>query len=66
MMAEDAKKATDGESSPAPEKEPRKKKIKDMSLKEIESRLAELKTTQGGLRSRYARHLLDRKNALSS
>ena len=65
-MAEDAKKESAAEASPASEKEPRKKKIKDLTLKDIETRLADLKTSQGGWRSRYARHLLDRKKALSS
>jgi hypothetical protein len=59
-MADDAKKEA------AAEKEPRRKKVKDLTLKDIETRLAELKTSQGGWRSRYARHLLDRKKALTS
>ena len=59
-MADEAKKETGAE------KEPRKKKVKDLILKDIEDRLAELKTSQGGWKSRYARHLLDRKKALTS
>ena len=40
------------------------KKINEMTRKEIEAKLAEVKEKQGGLSSRYARHLLLRKKAL--
>jgi hypothetical protein len=45
--------------------EKRKKKINEMTLKEIEDKLAEVKAAQGGLSSRYARQLLARKKSLA-
>ena len=40
------------------------KKINKLTPAEIEAKLAEIKTSQGGLKSRYARQLLQRKKAL--
>jgi hypothetical protein len=40
------------------------KKINKMSLAEIEKKLAEVKSAQGGLSSRYARELQRRQNFL--
>ncbi len=48
-----------------PESTPKRKKIKELTLEEIESKLAECKDKQGGLSSKYARQLLLRKKALS-
>jgi len=42
------------------------KKINKMTLAEIDAKLNELKTSQGGLRSRYARQLAHRKKALTA
>ncbi len=44
----------------------KKKKIKDLTLKEIEAKLAECRDKQGGLTSRYSKQLLLRKKALTS
>ena len=46
------------------EKEAGNKKINKLSPAEIDVKLNELKTSQGGLKSRYARQLLQRKKAL--
>jgi hypothetical protein len=51
--------------APAAEAGPRKKKINELSLAEIEARLAECKEKQGSLISKYARQLLARKKALT-
>jgi ribosomal protein L29 len=42
------------------------KKINKMTLAEIDAKLNEIKTSQGGLRSRYARQLAHRKKALTA
>ena len=42
------------------------KKINKMSLAEIDAKLNEIKSSQGGLRSRYARQLALRKKALTA
>jgi hypothetical protein len=42
------------------------KKINRMTLSEIDAKLEEVKSSQGGLASKYAQHLLRRKKALSS
>ncbi len=53
--------------APEPEKSgASNKKINKMTLPEIEAKLNELKTSQGGLRSRYARQLVLRKKALTA
>jgi len=49
----------------AAEKKQKSKKINRLTLAEIEAQLEEIKKTQGGWYSRYARHLLERKKALS-
>lgn len=55
--------------APAPESgaeaPARRKKIKELTLAEIEMRLAECREKQGGLSSKYARQLLLRKKVLS-
>ncbi|MGD1009076.1 MAG: hypothetical protein ABR951_02875 [Candidatus Aminicenantales bacterium] len=50
----------------APESGPKRKKVNRLSLAEIEARLAECQEKQGGLVSKYARQLQDRKKALAS
>jgi hypothetical protein len=40
------------------------KKINKMSLAEVEAKLEDIKGKQGGLRSKYARQLLHKKNLL--
>ncbi|MDD8027429.1 MAG: hypothetical protein PHI34_13060 [Acidobacteriota bacterium] len=40
------------------------KKVNKMKAAELETKLNELKTTQGGLQSEYARTLIRRKKAL--
>ena len=47
------------------ESTPRRKKINELTLAEIEAKLVECKEKQGGLTSRYAHQLLLRKKALS-
>lgn len=46
------------------EKKKKNKKVNEMTLEEIESKLQEVQQTQGGLTSLYARHLLRRKEIL--
>jgi len=48
------------------EKEAGNKKINKMTPAEIDVKLNELKTSQGGLKSRYARQLIQRKKSLGS
>jgi hypothetical protein len=48
------------------EKAPGNKKINKMTPAEIERKLNELRVSQGGLRSKYAQHLLKRKKILGS
>lgn len=48
------------------EKAEKGKKVKRMTLAEIEKKLDELKSSQGGYTSRYARHLLRRRDLLRS
>ncbi len=45
---------------------PKKKKINEMTLAEIDAKLAEVKEKQGGLTSKYARQLALRRKALTS
>lgn len=45
---------------------PRKKKVNQMNAAEIEAKLKQIQEQQGGLTSKYAEHLLKRKNNLSS
>jgi hypothetical protein len=58
-MAEEKK--TDAQ---AADSTPKKKKINEMSLAELDAKLAEVKEKQGGLTSKYAHQLADRKKAL--
>jgi len=51
--------------APQAEGTPKKKKINELTLPEIESRLAECHQKQGGLHSKYAINLLARKKALA-
>ncbi len=51
-----------GAESPSPS---RRKKINELTLEEIEAKLAECRDKQGGLSSKYARQLLLRKKVLS-
>lgn len=48
------------------EKEAGNKKINKMTPAEIDAKLNELKTAQGGQKSRYAKQLIQRKKALGS
>jgi len=57
---EDKKEKTE---SPTPKK---KKKINKMTLSEIETKLKEVDDKMGGLNSKYAQHLIQRKKSLSS
>jgi hypothetical protein len=41
-------------------------KVNQMTLAEIDAKLNEVKTAQGGLRSRYAKQLLLRKKSLGA
>jgi len=43
---------------------PKSKKINKMSLGDIEAKLEELKSVPGGMQTRFAQHLLQRKNFL--
>ena len=43
----------------------KRKKINRMTLVDIEAKLEQLKTTPGGMQSRFAQHLLSRKNVLN-
>ncbi len=45
---------------------PKKKKINEMTLAEIDAKLAEVKEKQGGLTSKYAHQLASRRKALTS
>lgn len=50
----------------AQEKAARGKKINKMSLAEVEKQLEKIKSSQGGLTSRYAKQLRRRKDSLLS
>jgi hypothetical protein len=56
----------EAKSEQAPQKAQRGKKINKLELAEVEKRLEEVKSAQGGLTSRYARALLRRKSVLLS
>jgi hypothetical protein len=47
------------------EKSKKNKKIKRLSLAEIEAKLQEVQQQMGGLQSKYAQHLLARKAVLT-
>jgi hypothetical protein len=49
----------------APESSSRRRKINELTLQEIEAKIAECRDKQGGLTSKYARQLLLRKSVLS-
>jgi len=63
-MAEKEKKETNGEATEKSEDASRRKKINRLSLAEIEAKLEQLKATSGGMRTRYAQHLLRRASVL--
>jgi hypothetical protein len=52
--------------APAAESAPRRKKINELDLAEIDARLALCQEKQGSLASKYARQLLARKKVLTS
>jgi len=60
------KKEAPKEEAPAPGGEKKNKKINQMTLAEIEAKLTQIKQTQGGLVSNYARQLIRRKKTLGS
>jgi len=73
--AEESKPASTEEKAPAESKKPeevptptptKKKKINKMTLAEIEAKLNDIKKKLGGLDSKYAKHLLKRKEFLLS
>lgn len=61
-MAEEKK----AEQTGTPETPAGNTKINEMTLKEIEAKIAEVKEKQGGLTSKYAQQLLLRKKSLGS
>ncbi|HOI44578.1 MAG TPA: hypothetical protein PLX50_03070 [Candidatus Aminicenantes bacterium] len=61
----DKKAGTPPAASEAPAN-PRRKKIKSLTLAEIEEKIAQVKENQGGFTSRYARQLLHRKKILTA
>ena len=52
--------------APAEETSKKRKKINDLTLAEIEARLAQCREKQGSLTSKYACQLLARKKSLTS
>jgi hypothetical protein len=62
--AKSAPEAAAAAESAEAEKAPSNKKINKMTLAEIEAKLNTIKSSQGGLRSRYAKQLLLHKKAL--
>lgn len=50
----------------APERAKRGKKINKMTLAEVEKKLEEIRTSQGGTSSHYAKGLIRRKDILRS
>lgn len=56
----------ESEAAPADPKPPRKKKINQMTLAEVDAKLKQVQEQQGGLESKYARHLQKRKQVLTS
>ena len=52
------------ETKPDGEKTPKNKKVNKMTAAEIDAKLNELKTGQGGTKSRFAKQLQLRKKAL--
>jgi len=71
-MADEKKDKKDaGKTEPAPAAEGQTKpernpKINKMTLAEIEKQIENVKTSQGGLVSRYAKHLIRRRDLLKS
>ena len=66
MAEKKAEAKPETQAPPAAEAAPRRKKINEISLADIDARLAECKDKQGDLFSKYARQLLARKKALTS
>ena len=52
------------ESKPEGEKAAKRKKVNQLTAAEIDAKLNEIKTGQGGTKSRFAKQLLLRKKAL--
>jgi hypothetical protein len=65
MAEKKAEKKTEAPAPAAPESGPRKKKINELSLTEIDARLAVCQEKQGGLLSKYACQLMARKKVLT-
>jgi len=67
-MAEEKKteKKAEDQAQAAGDAAPKKKKIKDMTMAELDAKLAEVKEKQGGLTSKYAKQLLLRKKTRSA
>lgn len=63
-MAEQEKK--EGEAAEKTEGASKRKKINRLSLAEIEAKIEQLKTTPGGMKTRYAQHLLRRAAVLKT
>jgi hypothetical protein len=61
-MAEEKK----ADQAGTPEAPAGNKKINEMTLKELEAKLAEVQAKQGGLTSKYAKQLLLRKKTLGA
>jgi hypothetical protein len=66
MAEKKADPKTESQAPAAAETGPKKKKINELSLEEIDARLAECKEKQGGLLSKYALQLQARRRALTS
>ncbi|MBN2206161.1 MAG: hypothetical protein JW742_02050 [Candidatus Aminicenantes bacterium] len=62
----DAGKAEQAPAADAPKKPAHNPKINKMTQAELEKQLESLKSSQGGLYSRYAKHLLERRDLLKS
>ncbi len=66
MAEKKAEAKAEAPAAAAAEKAPRKKKVNELNLAELEARLAQCKEKQGELISKYALQLLARKKALTS
>jgi len=66
MAEKKAEAKPEAQAAPAADAAPRKKKVNELTLAEIDVRLAECREKQGDHASKYARQLLARKKALAS
>jgi hypothetical protein len=66
MAEKKAEVKPEAQAAPAADSAPRRKKINELALAEIEARLAQCQEKQGSLASKYARQLLARKKSLAS